>query len=364
MITTFEDHRMSALPARIFYHAEGGKVSAEPVAFADTPPAVLTIRDATLPAGQGVVRTGDVAFYAGPATGGWSDEFLHSLDGSVAWSEETGEVIARRMQPTRVIPEGIFMNFGSSWFGFRVLNLAALALVREAIGDRRVPIIIRAKESEAPDNVQIEAVRRIFGHEDIIALRTRVPETLVERLHVAVLPIQFRRKKVYYSSVALDLLRRYLGIPASPPLDRKAAKRIYVSRRDVGRRVVDNEDEVVRVLEEHGFTVTETTGMSLEQRLDIFRDAEIVAGNIGSNMINALFAPSGCWVVQFVPTEFDRTPHNRDALGNIACGLGQKYLRVSATSALVHTSKLLEAGVTVPLESLRSALDFMEASLG
>jgi len=94
-------------------------------------------------------------------------------------------------------------------------------------------------------------------------------------------------------------------------------KKIYVSRRswihndlsNIGtnytdRRKMINEDKLVEYLSSVGFVEVFTEKMSIEEKINLFRNVEVVVGPIGGGMCNVVFSPNTTKVIPIVSPTF------------------------------------------------------------
>ncbi len=100
----------------------------------------------------------------------------------------------------------------------------------------------------------------------------------------------------------LESLPRRLGVSGEAP------KRIYVSRGSKGKRRLLNEDAVLDVLRPLGFAVVQPGALDFKGQAQMFSQAQIVVGNCGAGLTNAVFAPRGhvlfALTSQFMPDDF------------------------------------------------------------
>lgn len=75
-------------------------------------------------------------------------------------------------------------------------------------------------------------------------------------------------------------------------------RRIYSSRASAGRRQLLNEPDIVRVMRDFDVAVVDPGVMSFADQVRAFAQAELIIGNFGANLTNAVFAPRG--VTMFV----------------------------------------------------------------
>jgi hypothetical protein len=91
----------------------------------------------------------------------------------------------------------------------------------------------------------------------------------------------------------------------SPGLDKKSPgrKRFYISRRNAARPAL-NEDEILAALKPWGLTVIEPDLYPLKEQIEIFSEAGVIVGPHGAGFQNALWAPRGCKVLEFISPRY------------------------------------------------------------
>jgi capsular polysaccharide biosynthesis protein len=92
---------------------------------------------------------------------------------------------------------------------------------------------------------------------------------------------------------ALDFVRQTLGGQG-----RKGWRRLYLSRADAGGRRVANEEEVMALLEPHGFEAIVPGRMSYDAQLAAFRHASHVIGAHGAALTHLVLCPPGAHVLE------------------------------------------------------------------
>jgi len=80
-------------------------------------------------------------------------------------------------------------------------------------------------------------------------------------------------------------------------------KRVYISRADALFRRVLNEQEILPVLEEYGFTLVKLEKLSFQDQIILFRDAEAVVLPHGSGLANLVFCAKGIPVIELLPAQ-------------------------------------------------------------
>lgn len=314
----FAGYRPRADPPARRYRVHDGQVRAWDIDLDERRPTLFSIPNATVPCGKGMVATEDGAVL-----------WLASADGppghagrspGVVATNADGDALCQRFPgPFRVIPEAIYVYFGSKYFGAILHGLTSLALAREMLGPD-VPLVTQARGRPSP--LVAEAIRQLgFSHPDPIVLSEKAI-TRVERLWVGHVPTEIGATSIV-CPVAYELLRRRLGVGEAE----KGPERIYISRADATYRRVRNEDEVMAMLDSYGFTRLEFSRLNLAQRLSALSAAKMVVGPIGSNMSNLVFAPSDTWVIELLPGAYEAVPGVGNAVATTAYTNNQNYIR-------------------------------------
>lgn len=114
-----------------------------------------------------------------------------------------------------------------------------------------------------------------------------------------------------------EVFKLYNKIKKIAPTNRELPKKIYVSRRswlhkdfsNIGtnyttRRKLNNEDQLVSMLEENGFTEVFTEKLSTIEKIQLFKNAEVVVGSIGGGLCNVLFSSPKCKLYTIVSPTF------------------------------------------------------------
>lgn len=101
-----------------------------------------------------------------------------------------------------------------------------------------------------------------------------------------------------FSPYALDMVRaaaRHL----MPPAVNAAPLFLYLRRNSSTRRLI-NQDEVEEVFRARGFQIITPENLSVQQQIELFSRAKIIAGPTGAAIANLVFAPFGCSVIVLV----------------------------------------------------------------
>jgi hypothetical protein len=108
----------------------------------------------------------------------------------------------------------------------------------------------------------------------------------------------------------IDFMRQRLGLqPIASAAANTGKRRLYITRNDGhGRRIV-NEDEIMPLLDAHGFERINPDRLSFQEQVDLFSHASHVCGVHGAGLSNIIFAPPGLRFLEifhplFVPNNF------------------------------------------------------------
>jgi capsular polysaccharide biosynthesis protein len=95
-----------------------------------------------------------------------------------------------------------------------------------------------------------------------------------------------------FSPYALDLVRTAAGRLIPPPVN--AAPRLLYLRRNSSTRRFINQDEVEQVFRARGFEIVVPENLSVQQQIEMFSRAKVIAGPTGAAIANMVFASPGC----------------------------------------------------------------------
>jgi hypothetical protein len=90
-------------------------------------------------------------------------------------------------------------------------------------------------------------------------------------------------------------------LPYAPKIESTTKNRLFISRADALFRRVLNEDEILPLLQEYGFTSVKLEGLSFIEQVKLFRDAEAVVLPHGSGLANLVFCSKATKVIELLP---------------------------------------------------------------
>ncbi|MFT5115636.1 MAG: hypothetical protein ACI8P9_004989 [Parasphingorhabdus sp.] len=122
-----------------------------------------------------------------------------------------------------------------------------------------------------------------------------------------------------------DSFRTYINAISDVVVRRESpyGRMIYTTRRQ-SRRVLDNNVELEEYFSNKGFDVVNFSNHSVEEQINIVRNAEVVVGLHGANLTNVAFMFSGTTVVEIMPSKKVKD----DAYKRLSFIAGLNYCRV------------------------------------
>ncbi|MDB5133933.1 MAG: glycosyltransferase family 61 protein, partial [Mucilaginibacter sp.] len=104
-----------------------------------------------------------------------------------------------------------------------------------------------------------------------------------------------------------DFYRNYVLLKKDISVRRE--DKLYVSRQLAGRRKVMNEEEVLEILERHGFTIFYPERFSFLEQVAIFSDVKYLVGMHGSGLTNLLFMGKGTSLLELHKNQTNELNH-------------------------------------------------------
>lgn len=97
-------------------------------------------------------------------------------------------------------------------------------------------------------------------------------------------------------------------------------KRLFLSRGKVNTRLISNAEEFDRFLNEKSFEIVDMELLSFQAQKDLLRDAEVLLGPFGSNLLALYSAPPGCTIISLLDD-----PEMDPTLAQTSYFLGMKH---------------------------------------
>jgi capsular polysaccharide biosynthesis protein len=147
-----------------------------------------------------------------------------------------------------------------------------------------------------------------------------------------------------------------------PDLERVPGRRIYVTRgRERHNRIVANEESVVEMLAERGFTVIDPGAMPMTEQIRTFAEAEWIVAPHGAALANLAFASPGASVIELFAPDYVQGCYWK--LADCVQGLGYRYLLGVGRGPRNGRMDGVMSDITIDLPALGRALDSLPVEL-
>ena len=181
-----------------------------------------------------------------------------------------------------------------TYFHWHLDGLAGLVMARELIGS--------GFKTLAPPSLNPwqTASLQLLGEEvEPVAGTCRPTETLVA--------CHLDGRGIYPDRWVVKLfqrLRRARQLSRPGRRSQGLGRRVFISRRDAGHRVLQNETELWTALQSRGFTLFTPGEASYAEQIAVFADAEIVVASHGSALTNMGYCRARTRIVEILPSDY------------------------------------------------------------
>lgn len=206
----------------------------------------------------------------------------------------------------------------SKGFGHFLLEVISRLWITNYINIKKAKFIMNPEDRES---WQLDILQALgIGQKQIIYLHNPIR---CERLHI---PVQSFALRKYTSALAFNTWKRI-----GDYYDRGSGiERIYISRSKLNneRRNLINEKTVEKVFSQNGFKIVHPQEMNISEQINLFRNAQIIAGPSGSAMYNSVFQQKQAKILILASQKFFKLS---DILINTSAG-GKLYYLVGETT--------------------------------
>ena len=181
-----------------------------------------------------------------------------------------------------------------TYFHWHLDGLAGLVMARERLGGGFKTLAPPSLNAWQAASLKLlgEAVEPVAGacrpHETIVAShfdgRGISPDRWVVKLF----------QRLHRAHLASTPPRRSRGV----------GRRVFISRRDAGHRVLENEAELWEALQTRGFTRLTPGEASYAEQIDAFANAEVVVASHGSALTNMGYCRPRTTIVEILPADY------------------------------------------------------------
>lgn len=222
------------------------------------------------------------------------------------------KVLLSRSKPVRISRrcKWIFEWWSGNYYHWVVRHLPKILLLEEVngLGDIVVPSGIRLAKWQKDSLIALGI--------DPAGLRTMSSQVCCfDELVICVVGGESQRLFRQLSA----RVRQGCGILNS----RSPHRRLFISRKDAGRRRLTNEDEVIDVLSKYGFETVCFEALGFSEQVRLSAESTIMVATHGAGMTNILFANPGLSVVEICDSDMMRSHYS-----DLSLSMGHKYRRI------------------------------------
>jgi hypothetical protein len=186
-----------------------------------------------------------------------------------------------------------------------------------------------------------------IGPDDVID-SSEIPHVRAETLVVPSLASIDERNPPWVSRVIRERM-----VPAG--IERVPGKHLYLTRGNARHnRSVLNEAEVMAVLAPLGFELVETGGLSIDEQVRTFAEADVIVAPHGASLANLPFCSPGSALVELFPSQCMFPDFWKVACG--VEGLAYRYLSGAGPAVPATRAAFVVADITVDLPKLEAMM--------
>jgi hypothetical protein len=234
--------------------------------------------------------------------------------GSILSLSKAGDVVIRFNSTERVqIEKGIFLvGFGSfNYYHFTVELMSKFNYINSNKRFSNYPIIVDEIVLEIPQFKEL-LISLNYSKRKIISLKKNTKYLVSELLYiseVSSMPINIRERSNLHedfriSKNILEFLRNKVGNNKNNSNTIKPLK-IFISRNTRFFQRLINQTEVSSLFESYGFKIVNTDELSFKEQVNIFSNANVVAGVSGAALTNIIYCRPGTTLVSIIPNEYN-----------------------------------------------------------
>ncbi|MES2266948.1 MAG: glycosyltransferase family 61 protein [Bacteroidota bacterium] len=129
-----------------------------------------------------------------------------------------------------------------------------------------------------------------------------------------------------YDAPELRAIARFYNAYAEEKLpEMNLGDKVYLSRRKAARKKVLNEDEVIRLMEKHGFRTVYNEDYTFLEQVAIYRNVRYLVSIHGSGLTNMLFMTEGSSILEIMKAKTNELARPSFVFWYQADALGHKY---------------------------------------
>lgn len=272
-------------------------------------PFVLSVKNGKIRGRHALVTTGDNHILAESVFNHLP--YIQDISaGRIHYPRSISELIRQATGTARYETVFVLANyFGNAYYHWMMESLPRLWLLQKYQQEtgQKIPVLL----SQPLPDFAMETLK-LFGIADVLFWTDTYGEANTLLLPMAIngtgIPSPYVMSQVSQQLIA--------GIGKLPEIN---APRIYISRKNTHKRRVINEDELMPLLEKHGFVSFTLENMTLAEQIALFKQAEIVIGAHGAGFSNCIYSEKIKLLEFFEPSYINLCFYR------LACGYSFEY---------------------------------------
>jgi capsular polysaccharide biosynthesis protein len=183
-----------------------------------------------------------------------------------------------------------------------------------------------------------------------------VPHLRATQLVAPGLPSDIVRNPPWVSAFLRDRLK-------APSLARVPGRHVFITRgKAKHNRSITNEDDVLEVLDRHGFESLDAGELSVAEQIRTFAEVDVLVAPHGAALANLAFCSPGATVLELFPATTVVADYWKMASG--VPGLEYRYLQGVGAAETSRRGSLVVSDITVDVPQLTAMLDEVLSSRG
>lgn len=257
----------------------------------------------------------------------------------------------------QTIEEGIMLISDASfnYFHFNVELLSKLCLINKIEEYNKVPILVDECCLRF-QNFKHELEMLNLNGREIIYIKQGYCYNVKKLIYISDLIISpiglkkgelLRYEDYMIHDLAINLLHDNLSI-----YDNNIHRKLYISRKNCWNKRLLNDDKIQQIFTQYGYEIICPEEMSFQDQLQIFSEAEFIAGASGAGFTNILYANKNVKIICILPKEIKLSCYS-----NIAGLLGQQCYYLDAKIPSYTNSEHYQNSFELNEEYLRKFLE-------
>lgn len=353
-------------PCRIHRHEVFGRETRRLETTAVLPEIYLSeIPDVDVFGGNVPMVTGDGFLLYDLACHAQSDRYELSTPGVVFCDQHNGLIDVPRPVTLHIDEAVMFSGGSSTWAHWLVETLPRFSILEKFPEYDRLPILLDEGSLSDPHNRETFMRLNKTGREVIFLKKNQryhcqrliCPSKMVSIPHDMKPWTDVREDDELVSPRSVTYIRKQFGRPVGS-MDGGHRLRIYIPRTAAAYRKLLNEAQIRSIFKRYDFIEVYPNRISLEEKLDLFSNAEIIAGPGSSGLANQKFAPPGTVIFTLIP----ETWVSNSLPPSISAYLGQRHLTVAGAIRPGTHGQPYHCDYTVDPQQVEAALKMLTAA--